>query len=89
LPHLFAPHFADSYSRLWRTRNFQERPRLSTEKTKKPLNDSEQNQLIENCIMSIISLHSFKQVYLQPLDHKWKSCFTSAMVEILFQLTSS
>jgi hypothetical protein len=32
---LFAPHFADSYSRLWRTRNFQERPPLSTKKRKK------------------------------------------------------
>lgn len=31
------------------------------QKTKKPLNDLEHNQLIENCIMSIILLYSFKQ----------------------------
>ncbi len=31
------------------------------QKRKKALNDLEHNQLIENCIMSIILLHSFKQ----------------------------
>ncbi len=36
-------------------------PSTFHQKTKKPLNDLEQNQLIENCIMSIILLHSFKQ----------------------------
>lgn len=53
------------------------------QKTKKPLNDLEHNQPIENCFT-----HSNK-VYLQPLDQKWKSCFPYAMVEIVFQLTSS
>jgi hypothetical protein len=40
---------------------FRNAPSTFHQKTKKPLNDLEQNQLIENCIMSIILLHSFKQ----------------------------
>ncbi len=40
---------------------FRNAPRTFHQKTKKPLIDLEQNQLLENCIMSIILLHSFKQ----------------------------